>query len=136
MSHRIAFCLLAAASALIATQAIANPRHQAGSSGARSLPTHGLHGGTKRMHVHGRRTGHTSGWPAYALPYGGSEYPVSAGTPSVDYGKDRDHYRCEHYDCVFSYHPFGFYDPRPSRSGPIYVIAPDAKIISVDQQSR
>ena len=132
MSRRISFYVLAAAVALIATQASADPRHQAGKSGARSAPVHGFHGGAKRMHAHDRRFRAVSGWSGYVLPYGESGYPVSTGMPVVDFGNDRDHYRCEYSDCVFSYHPFGYYDPRPSRSGPVYGIAPDAKIISID----
>jgi len=132
MSRRISFCVLAAAVALIATQASADPRHQAGKSGARSASMHGFHGGAKRMHAHDRRSRAFSRWSGYALPYGESGYPVSAGMPVADFGNGRDQYRCEYYDCVFSYHPFGYYDPRPNGSGPVYGIAPNAKIISID----
>jgi hypothetical protein len=129
MSRYIFFGLLAATSALITVQATADPRPKGGNWGAHSSSLHGFNG--KRMHAHGHRFGPGFGWPAYVLPE--SEYPVSV--VPTDIGYDREHYRCEDIDCVYSYHPVGFYDPRPNgdKFAPAYV-APDAKIISVEGQ--
>jgi hypothetical protein len=135
MSSYILFWLLAASSALVATQANSEPRHQAGNSGARSLLMQGFHDGSKRIiPAHGRRLRSEWGWPAYALP--GEEYPVSLEAPRVDF--DESKYHCDYYDCTYSYHPLGHYDYQPSgdRSAPAYVIAPNAKIISIDPESR
>lgn len=134
MSRSILFWLLVASSALVATQATSEPRHQAGNSGARSLLTHGFHDGGKRMPAHGRRFRSGLGWSAYALP--GQEYPVSLQAPRVDFNESK--YHCDYYDCTYSYHPLGHYDYQPSgdRSAPVYLIAPNAKIISIDPEGR
>ena len=133
MSHRILLCLWVAASVLIATQATADPKPQRGIVGAPGAPMHGFAGSAKRMHAHGHRfrAGWGWGWPAYALPESQYLSPLAGVNP----GERRDHYRCEYIDCVYSYHPLGFYDPRPSsdRAGPALVIPPNAKIISIDQ---
>jgi hypothetical protein len=133
MSHRILLCLWVAASVLIATQATADPKPQRGIVGAPGAPMHGFAGSAKRMHAHGHRfrAGWGWGWPAYALPESQYLSPLAG----VDPDERRDHYRCEYIDCVYSYHPLGFYDPRPSsdRAGPALVIPPNAKIISIDQ---
>jgi hypothetical protein len=127
MSRSILVWLLAASAALVATQATSEPRHQGGNSGARSLLIQGAH-------AHGRRFRPEWGWPAYALP--GQEYRESLEAPRVDF--DESQYHCDYSDCVYSYHPLGHYDYQPSgvRSGPVYLIAPNAKIISVEPERR
>jgi hypothetical protein len=134
MSRSILFWLLAASSALVATQATSEPQHQAGNSGARNLLMQRFHDGGKRIPANGRRFRSARGWPAYALP--GQEYPVSLEAPRVDF--DESKYHCDYYDCTYSYHPLGHYDyqPKGNRSAPVYVIAPNAKIISIDPDSR
>lgn len=133
MSLRILLCLWVAASILIATQAAADPRPQhVGIGGAPSAAKHGFAGGTKRMHGHGHRFRAGLGWPAYALPESQYLAPLAGVQPD----ERRDLYRCDYIDCVYSYHPLGFYDPRPSEAGFAIVIPPNAKIISIDQGNR
>jgi hypothetical protein len=130
MSHRILLGLCAAASVLIATQAIADPRPHRGIVNAPRAPMHGFAAGTKRMHGHAHRFGAGWGWPAYALPE--SQYLSPSAGVVLD--ERRDFYRCDYIDCVYGYHPLGYYDPRPSGdAGYAVVIPPDAKIISLDQ---
>jgi hypothetical protein len=157
MSRRILFCLLAASSALIASPAIADPKiaqlqHHSGGPAARGFPTPGFHGGAKPAHgfhgggkgSHARGRWHRRGpfyyfpdaWPADTLPYGRSEYPASVGASRVDVGDDRDRRDC---NCgPFGYHPFGVQGHWPNgashdrRAAPGYVLAPDARIISLD----
>jgi hypothetical protein len=133
MSRSILFWLLAASSALVATQATSEPQHQAGNSGAQSLLMQRFHDGGKRIPAHSRRFRSERGWP-YALP--GQEYPASIEAPRVDF--DESKYHCDYYDCTYGYHPLGRYDYQPNgnRSAPVYVIAPNAKIISIDPDSR
>ena len=134
MSRYILFGLLAASSALVATPATSEPRHQASNPGARSLLTHQFHDSGKRTPAHGRRFTSGLGSPAYALP--GQESPVSLETPRLDF--DESKYHCDYYDCAYSYHPLGHYNYSPSggRSAPVYAIAPNAKIISIDPERR
>jgi hypothetical protein len=138
VSHRLLLCVSAAVSALITAQATAEPRHQSGNWSTQKAYTKGFHAGAKHhdgargAHRRGHRFGSAWGWPGYyALPE--SEYSDSTGTPSA--ATAYDDYRCEYADCIFSYHPFGFYDIRPKGGddASIYMIAPDAKIISIDQ---
>jgi hypothetical protein len=130
MSHYILFGLLAAFSALVATQAASEPRHQTSSPGSRNLLTHPFHDSGKRTPAHGRRFQSRLGLPAYAVP--GPEYPVSLKAPPVDFEESK--YHCDYYDCAYSYHPLGHYNSSPSggRLAPVYAIAPNAKIISID----
>jgi hypothetical protein len=100
MFRYILFWLLAGSSALIATQAISEPRQQTGSSGARVLQMHGFHDGNHRI-ARGRRFGPAWGWPAYALP--SQEYPVALEAPRIDLGESN--YHCDYYDCTYGYHP-------------------------------
>ena len=133
MSRYILFGLLAASSALAATQATSEPRHQVRNPGARML-THQFHDSGKRTPAQGRRFTSGLGWPAYALP--GQAYPVSPETPRLDF--DESKYHCDYYDCAYSYHPLGHYNYSPSggKLAPVYVIAPNAKIISIDPEKR
>jgi len=133
MSRYILFGLLAAYSALVATPATSEPRHHASDPGSRNLLTH-IHGSGKRTPAHGRRFTSGLGWPAYALP--GQESPVSLETPRFNFDESKDH--CDYYDCAYSYHPLGHYNYSPSggRSAPVYGIAPNAKIISIDPERR
>jgi hypothetical protein len=134
MSRYMLFGLLAATSALLATQASSEPQRQVSNPGARSLLTHQSHDRGKGTPAHGRRFRSGSGWPAYALP--GQEYPVSLETPRLDF--DEGKYHCDYYDCAYSYHPLGHYNYSPSgnRPAPLYAIAPNAKIISIDPERR
>jgi hypothetical protein len=131
MSRYSLFGLLAV-SALVASQAASEPRYQASSPGARKLLTHPFHDTGKRPPGHGRRFQSGLGLPAYALP--GQESPVSLEAPPVDF--DESKYHCDYYDCAYSYHPLGHYNPSHSggRLAPVYGIAPNAKIISIDPE--
>ena len=157
MSRRIFFGLLAATSAMIATQAFANPqiaqlRPDGEGSGVQRFAmkgfhggakvTHGFHGGAKRAHAGGKgfkrglRSFFPGGWPAYAVPAEVSGYPVPVVAPGFEFG-DYDRRDC---DCgPFGYHPFGVQGHWPpgifpgSGAAPVYILAPDARIISVEQ---
>jgi len=126
MFRSILFWLLAGSSALIATQAISDPRQQTGSSG---VQMHGSHDGSHRMRARSRRFGPAWGWPAYELP--SQDYPVALEAPRADFGD----YRCDYYDCTYSYHPLGR-EPIGEPSPRSYVIAPSAKIIHIDPINR
>jgi hypothetical protein len=134
MSRYILFGLLAASSALVATQATSEPRHQASNPGDRRLLIHQFHDSSKRTPAHDRRFKSGLGLPTYALP--GHEYPLSLEAPRVDF--DESKYHCDYYDCAYSYHPLGHYNYSPSggKLAPVYVIAPNAKIISIDPEKR
>jgi hypothetical protein len=105
MSRRIAFFVLAAIVSLVATQAFADSK--LGPAGAALAYRHGHYDPAwKRCQIGERDFGH-------------------------------HHFYCGPY----SYHPYGFYGHRPygtfthHRSPPVYGLAPNAKIISVDPMS-
>lgn len=147
MSRRIFFCFVAAAFALIATRANAEPHlvqfgaHSDG-AGTWDVAMHGFpgHGGSTHRSArgHGRKFRSASGfglpwgWPAYALPY--AEYPTTVGDSNLGRGNGRYHGRRDCRCGPYGYHPFGIYGER--RSPPVYVLAPSAKIISIDQDRR
>jgi hypothetical protein len=126
MFRYILFWPLAAWCALVATPASSEPR--LANSGARILPMHGHQDGSHRVAAHGRRFGPVWGWPAYALPE--QEYPVSVAPPRIDF--DQNNYHCDYYDCTYAYHPLG-HEPIVDPSPRFYVLAPNAKIISIPE---
>jgi hypothetical protein len=50
--------------------------------------------------------------------------------PRIDF--DQGNYHCGYYDCTYAYHPLG-HEPIVDPSPRFYVLAPNAKIISIPE---
>jgi hypothetical protein len=163
MSRRIAFCILAATSALMtpaaqAAQNFVGARiiHANSQPTAPSLQSGLRHSSAERVPGtahHGRRIAPLLGWGggyAAAAAFVDAPYAFGAGPYPYPYPRpDPDWRICQigpatelYYECgPFSYHPFGAYGYRPNgvygggsaSAAPDHVRVPSAKIITIDE---